>query len=227
MAEEPNTMRSTVITLVVVVMMAACSPGDGEPDVQNGEEVIEDSARVEQASPQEPETEDGPFGFRMGEDPESYGCEVALEFAYICTDVPKPHPDVETYYVWSFPETGIAFIKALGKTHDGDKYGSNVRPQIDRVANQLAIRYGPWQKHDDFIRSSGIWRDADEWAASVNQDERLYSYIWDIEEDDHVADIALMVLADRLHDTHFGLDFTLKNMDEFNAVRENRGADSF
>ena len=59
--------------------------------------------------------QDGPFGINMGDDPEKLGCtfEESTDFVYRCKDVSRPHPDVEIYVVWSFPETGVAFAKAL------------------------------------------------------------------------------------------------------------------
>ena len=99
------------------------------------------------------QAQDGPFGLNMGEDPAKYGCALSgdSDFFHFCENVPKPHPDVKSYGVWSYPETGIAFIIGMGDTHENDRYGSSVRAEIDRIARQIASKYGDWTDYSDWI----------------------------------------------------------------------------
>ena len=175
------------------------------------------------------DTGDGPFGINMAETPEKHGCSLQSElgdFIYLCEDVPKPHPDIDAYAVWSYPETGIAFIKAAGETNENDKYGNSIRADMDRIAKQIATKYGDWT-HYDFIQPTGIWTEADEWTASIRQGERTYAYLWEFENHRQLKRIVLNANALTHDDTYFLIEFEFRNSDKFKEVRDNRGTNAF
>ncbi len=174
------------------------------------------------------QAQDGPFGLNMGADPTDYGCSADdnSDFLYRCNEVPKPHPSIQRYVVWSYPETGIAFIKVWGRVNENDKYGSRVRSQMEEIAEQISTKYGTWTEFDDYMSSSGIWTDADEWSRSIEHDERFYSYQWEFESNEQVDNIYLYAIGLR-DETAFGIDFALSNIDRFDAIKKSRGADAF
>ena len=168
------------------------------------------------------------FGINMGDDPEAHGCSVDEDHGhiYLCSEVSRHHPDIETYAVFSIEETGVSVVKGIGHTQDNDKYGISIRGKIDKIANQLAIKYGEWSVHRDRIRSSGIWDDADEWARSVRQGERSYYYIWELEDND-ITDIYIGAKALGFDETYLVVEFLFSNKERFDEIRDNQGAEAF
>lgn len=169
-----------------------------------------------------------PFGISMGDNPEKYDCTSSGDAGYVydCADVPKSHPDVDQYVVWSLEETGIALIKAIGEIHENDKYGNSIRAEIDAIAEQIASVYGEWSNHIDYIRSSGIWNESDEWTMSIRQGERYYGYVWELGEGE-VTEIQIQARALSSDAAAFVLDFQLSNYERFEEIRKNRGASAF
>ena len=67
------------------------------------------------------------FGIKMGDPPRKFGGKITKgsDFVYKCEKVRRPHPNREKYYVWSYPETGIAWIESVGFKHQNDSYGKS------------------------------------------------------------------------------------------------------
>ena len=202
---------SAILGIVGLLTTLGCATVQGQPIIPRGID-----------------TGDGPFGINMGEDPIKHGCTVndIIDFSYLCEEVPKPHPRISGYSVWSYPETGIAFIRAHGGIMENDKYGNSIRAEMDRIAEQIATKYGDWT-HYDFILPSGIWTETDEWTASIRQGERTYAYLWEFENHKQLSDITLSAEALSHDDTFFRLEFTFTNKAQFDEIRQNRESDAF
>lgn len=91
-----------------------------------------------------------PFGIEFGS--AISGLEVLEDIGankYFVT-APRPHPQFTSYIVQASPAFGIVWIKGLSTGFENDPYGHSVRSAVERVAGQLATRYGA-PEHHDFI----------------------------------------------------------------------------
>ncbi|MCY4171611.1 MAG: hypothetical protein OXF08_08450 [Bacteroidetes bacterium] len=122
------------------------------------------------------------FGIKMGDPPRKFGGKITKgsDFVYKCEKVPRPHPNMEKYYVWSYPETGIAWIESVGFKHQNDSYGKSIRIEMDRIAKQITSKYGQWNDHVDSILPNSYFTEAQDWSESVSANQRSYSYSWKI-----------------------------------------------
>lgn len=128
----------------------------------------------------------GPFGFDMADSrkpSEAYrfcGESSGGFFNFECTTAPKPHPDME-YYLMSFVEgVGVCGLKAIGRDIPDNNRGSNTRFETERLANQVKLKYGSWSEKSNFLVSNSIWDEPEDWMMSIMQEDRYYSYTWDL-----------------------------------------------
>ena len=179
--------------------------------------------------------QDGPFGISMGDLPGQHGCALYEDedFVYTCDEIAKLHPDIEHYVVWSSEETGVFFVRGIGYENENDKYGVSVKEVVEKIANQLTIKYGKWTDHIDDIAHTSIWTDPDEWAEAVSVDERVYIYRWKSVSENDIIDIALYADAIYVNDynmaetTYLVLEFRFSNAERFEEIQNNKGADVF
>ena len=96
----------------------------------------------------------------------------------LLNSVPKPHPKFDNYAVWGSTESGVCAVIALSKLYEDDRFGINVRSDINEIASALEKVYGK-SELVDFRHPSGIWDDVDEWVMSIKQNERVYSFVFE------------------------------------------------
>ena len=168
------------------------------------------------------------FGIKMGDPPRKFGGKITKgsDFVYKCEKVPRPHPNMEKYYVWSYPETGIAWIESVGFKHQNDSYGKSIRIEMDRIAKQITSKYGQWSEHVDSLQPDSIYTTALEWSESVYYNQRSYSYAWELNSHDFLQSIELSANADDWN-TYFTIIFEFTNKSKFDLVREKRESDVF
>lgn len=90
---------------------------------------------------------------------------------------PRPHPQFSTYIVQASPAFGIVWIKGLSPEFENDSYGNTVRAAVDRLAGQLAERYGAGDK-TDFLSFDALFEEPRDWVMAVLQGERHYFHSW-------------------------------------------------
>jgi len=129
-----------------------------------------------------PAVKDGPFGIYMGE-PLSALRPVAPDDPsnpngnYRVLHPPKPNPSFPIVAVAAAAPTGVCRIVGVGSRIDDDPSGAKVRAEVDRLAEVLKVKYGPYEKIDDCA-------DADDeacgegWAQSKLEGSVRYGYIW-------------------------------------------------
>ena len=93
-------------------------------------------------------------------------------------EAPRPHPLLQTYYVQAGRVAGVVWIKGVTAAIENDSFGYKLREMTDRLAGQMAQKYGTGQKNDLLLPGS-IWEDAQYWMNGIAAGERLYSYNWD------------------------------------------------
>jgi hypothetical protein len=91
---------------------------------------------------------------------------------------PSPHPAFKTYLVRATPGLGVVWIKGLGEAIENDAFGGATRAAVDRLKEQLALRYKEPRKLD-FLMHGSIWEDPKYWMMGLSANERYYSYTWD------------------------------------------------
>jgi len=164
------------------------------------------------------------FGIKMGDPPRKFGGKITKgsDFIYKCEKVPRPHPNMEKYYVWSFPETGIALIESVGFKHQNDTYGTSIRTDMNRIAKQIASKYGHWSDHVDLLQPDSIYTGAFEWSESVHYNQRSYSYTWELDSHDVLQSIVLSAKTDDYVNIYFTIIFEFTNKSQFDLVSEKR-----
>lgn len=130
----------------------------------------------------EAQPQNGPFGFNIGSDINIHDCEkIDSPGKYSCK-AKKEHPDFESYGVEYYPETGICWIKGIGRNIEFDSYGVSLKAVVDKITGQIESVYGKSTDLSDFISYNALWDDADEWMMAVRQGERYYMTSWESDE---------------------------------------------
>lgn len=125
---------------------------------------------------------DGPFGLKMGltfnqlkaVDP---GIEKLDENNYKMTKVPKPHRDLESYYVTISPTSGLAKVGALSANISSNGYGFDVRSKYESLRDALAEKYGEY-KEIDMLMPGSIWDDPDDFMMALLMKDRYLFCLW-------------------------------------------------
>lgn len=93
-------------------------------------------------------------------------------------EAPTRHPLFETYIVQATPSQGVVWIKATSLVKVVDAFGNSLRADVDRVAQQLAQRYGGSRK-SDFLLDGALWDSPQYWMNALEDGQRIYAYIWE------------------------------------------------
>jgi len=121
----------------------------------------------------------GPFGFDMGKQASEYGCaSMSTANMYKCSEAPKEHPAFESYILQSTPKHGVCWIKAVGKNISDNGYGMSTKSVVDGFVEAFKNSYGENVKKSDFLLSSSIWNEGDEFLMGLVKNERSYNYHW-------------------------------------------------
>jgi hypothetical protein len=121
---------------------------------------------------------DGPFGVLMGSQIDSYkSCKLSdtNPGMYLCTTLPKPHPEFSSYVVQYHYSTGICWIKGLGREYNVSAYGTELIDKVDKIAKQIEKNYGKLTI-SDYLKQGSIWDDPEDWLMGVRKKERIYGY---------------------------------------------------
>jgi hypothetical protein len=95
----------------------------------------------------------------------------------LAVKVPKPHPDFETYLVIVSPTHGLCRISALGKNISMNSFGDQVKDSFTEMRQVLEGRYGQPEVFD-YLKVGSIWKDADDWAMALSEEERTLAAVW-------------------------------------------------
>src|SRR5262245_25659388 len=127
------------------------------------------------AQPSQP----APFGIRMGAK-KSELVHIKQElpnFKVVLDAVPKPHPDLESYVALVTPQTGVCYVKGIGKTVRTSVYGSELRSTFDDLRHQLEGVYGPG-KVVDSLKPGSIWNEPKDFMMGLVKSERFLIARW-------------------------------------------------
>ena len=91
---------------------------------------------------------------------------------------PKPHPMFDGYIVRATSSLGIVWIKGMTPLIENDKFGADTRGKVDRLAEQLAQKYGRGTK-TDLLLAGSIWTEPQDWTSGLCERERFYNVAWE------------------------------------------------
>ena len=140
---------------------------------------------------------------------------------------PKTHSNFEAYTALSTPEQGVCRLSGLGFTLENDAYGNRARDLFQFLTDQLSSKYGK-SKIFDYLRVGSIWREPQEWAISINKNERSYNRYWDKEEKSTLSSglrsVTLSTKALDSNRTYIVITYEFDNIDKCMAKRKAVGS---
>ena len=177
------------------------------------------------------QTQTGPFGFDIGSDIDTYDCDkIDAPGKYSCK-AKKEHPDFESYGVTYFPETGICWVKGIGRNIESDRYGVSLKSVIEKITGQIESVYGKSTELTDFLSYNALWDDSDEWMMAVKQAERYYMISWESDEGYMpVKNVNKIYIAAQALSSDVGypvIEFYGENYDQCQKVSDQAGASAF
>lgn len=139
---------------------------------------------------------------------------------YYIIEVPKTVSFFETYVTFATENTGVCMLRGLGKDHERDGYGIDVREDFDKIRSALDKKYGKSELYSG-LRSGAIWDEVDEWVMAIRQNERYHQAAWEPEDVEGIVDILLDVNATSSNDSYISLQYRFDNIDSCLADIEN------
>ncbi|WP_155914538.1 hypothetical protein [Asticcacaulis sp. AC460] len=161
----------------------------------------------------------GPFGIKMGAQVKDLKVvekhDMSAPWEAYSISVPQPNSEFESYMIVLTPQTGVCKVLAIGKTYEDDRYGTSVRSAYDKLKSALSQKYGQ-PKDYDFLSSGALWKDSEDFAASLDKNERTLASFWSVPLDasNEIADIQLSAEGASLSDTYISLSYELRNFDQ-------------
>lgn len=133
--------------------------------------------------------------------------------------VPKPNSEFEFYSVVATANTGVCKVVGIGKDHDGDINGYDIRDTLSTFKGLLTAKYGE-SKTIDYIESGSIWGSGNGYfAMSLLKKERTLSVFWSADLPgatlpSGIDDISLDVRGSSSTATYMTLSYEFSNFDE-------------
>jgi hypothetical protein len=124
------------------------------------------------------QAQEGAFGFQMGAKPEAFpGCKKAAGSLYVCSTVPKPHPDFTEYAILAPAQIGICVVTARVAAIDNSSFGDKARSKAGEIADQISRNYGA-ARAIDTLKPGSIWSKPNDWLMGISVGERRYAFYW-------------------------------------------------
>jgi hypothetical protein len=172
---------------------------------------------------------DGPFGIAPGAALESLKIEREISTGRYVIEVPNRHPEFEFYIVTATPAAGVCSVSGIGKDHDNDRFGIDVREAFSTLREQLERRYGQGEEIM-FLRRGALWDSSDEWVMSIRQNERAHQMSWENVVQSVVGseinDILLTVNANSSSSSYVTLQYRFLNIEACRAEIDQTSEDA-
>lgn len=170
---------------------------------------------------------DGPFGLAMGVPLDELEA-TAIPNApgkYIISRVPRPHPYFQSYVAQVGKNSGLCWIKAIGRDIDADSYGISVKSAYNEIREKLAKIYGRSYEEMDILLPGSIWDEPREWMMAMKQGERQLMSMWRSSSKDlqnNLSSVAVAAVAKSTSSAYIAVEYQFKNEhlcdSEINAV---------
>lgn len=134
---------------------------------------------------------------------------------------PLPNSEFESYLVLATKETGVCKVIGLGKIHENDSSGDDVKADFKGMLAALSGKYGEPTSYD-FLRDGALWSRENDWAASINQNERVLVSFWSpkASASQTISIVQLEVDAQNLHDTYLKLVYEFSNFETCQQIKQ-------
>ena len=157
------------------------------------------------------------FGVDMGASLSKFeGAEDIGNGNYVIS-VPRPHSEFESYVVVLSEATGVCMVRGIGKNHNNDRTGANVRRAFKTLETALNSRYGAGD-HVNWLQPRALWDGAHEWVMSIRQNERVFGTGWTTEGGAELPEeflaINMQVRALSSDSSYIVLQYRFSNFDE-------------
>ena len=162
----------------------------------------------------------GPFGFDLKssvEPSQVYSFYSKIDSSWLnfeCTIAPKPHPEMQYYYMRFVKDVGVCVVRGAGIDIPDDGSGSSLRFYTDLIADQLKHKYGQWgYKYNELNDDSIFYQPSSSWMSQLERGERSYLYVWSssdlpVEHQNSIDHIILEATAENSKTGWFYIDFT-------------------
>jgi hypothetical protein len=164
-------------------------------------------------------TRKGPFGLYMGmslNDLTAAGCgtKPVAPGKYLVDNVPKPHSLFEKYAVQIGPQSGLSWIKAIGKTIPTSVFGMELKSAFDSLETKLASTYGRFDRTDLLLPDS-IWNEPRDWMQGLLNRERYLMSAWSKDKrstlTDSLTSVAVACTAIDTDSGYLSVEYTFEN----------------
>jgi len=164
----------------------------------------------------------GPFGLEMGMSLKEIGGtpENIAYGKYKLTSVPKPHSAFEFYVIQVAPNSGLCWIKAIGKDIATSSYGLELKSEFSEMEKKLEGTYGK-HKIMDFLMPGSIWNEPNEWMMGLIKKERVLMALWDKKEGSalpaNLETVALIASPSSRDKGYISIEYLFANEESCNA----------
>lgn len=166
--------------------------------------------------------EDGPFGLRMGLNAQALGARglAGQPGAYELPSVPVPHNGFHTYLARIGPESGLCWIKAVGREVKTNQHGIALRRAFKEMEGKLAGVYGEFE-HTDILAGGSTWSLPRDWMMGLVKNERYLISIWEqggkARLDGELQSVALSAAAESRTRGYISIEYRFRNYDTCDA----------
>jgi hypothetical protein len=164
-----------------------------------------------------------PFGIAFYSRLEDLANVQKMQFGIYSVEPPSPHPLFTTYLVRATSSLGIVWIKGIGPDIENDAFGNATITAVDRVKDQVSLRYGTPEKLEGLLPGS-TWEDPQYWTAGLASNERVYAYSWKRPEIDSlpedIASVFVSALARDFSTTAVILEYSSTKITDADAEEE-------
>lgn len=169
----------------------------------------------------------GAFGIEMGTPIASLDhADSKGENVYLVSSVPKPHAEFITYAVIGTKELGVCKVMGMGRPHEGDLSGSEIRTVVSDLVSALTAKYGR-PKEYDFLHAGSVWKEVGDFSMSLLLQQRTLSYSWirtpELPED--LTAVALNAMGVSRSATGVNLSYEFSNFEAYATAREKANTD--
>ena len=128
-----------------------------------------------------------PFGIELYKNVSELNAVDALVDMKFLIAAPNKHPMFDEYVVQATPTLGVVWIKGISAYKDVDPFGHNLCADVDRIADQLTLKYGN-PKKSDFVLSGSLWDEPQYWMNALEEGTRYYCYLYSAESGANLPD---------------------------------------
>lgn len=163
----------------------------------------------------------GPFGLSMGMDLKQIDIEAeqVAPGVYVTSKVPKSHSAFEKYALKIGPNSGLCWIKAIGKDISTSSYGIELKSAFDDMQAKLTKAYGKG-KTTDMLMPGSIWKEPNEWLMAMIQKERILMSVWKKGEgstlNDDLIQVGLIASPSGRSEGYLSIEYSFSNKDTCN-----------